>query len=105
MVLLDRGDYWQCGYVIRKGGFEQKRRRGLEELRTDVSRCAPFLNDRVAELKDWNAVRLLTVKVDRLRRWYRDGPLCVGDSAHAMSPVAVSASISRFKTPSRQQIF
>jgi 2-polyprenyl-6-methoxyphenol hydroxylase-like FAD-dependent oxidoreductase len=87
MVLLDRGDYWQCGYVIRKGGFEQKRQRGLEELRTDVSRCAPFLNDRVAELKDWNAVRLLTVKVDRLRRWYRDGLLCIGDSAHAMSPV------------------
>ena len=87
MVLLDRGDYWRCGYVIRKGGFEQKRQRGLEELRADVSRCAPFLQDRVAELKDWNAVRLLTVKVDRLRRWYRDGLLCIGDSAHAMSPV------------------
>jgi 2-polyprenyl-6-methoxyphenol hydroxylase-like FAD-dependent oxidoreductase len=87
MVLLDRCDYWQCGYVIRKGGFEQKRQRGLEELRTDVSRCAPFLNDRVAELKDWNAVKLLTVKVDRLRRWYREGLLCIGDSAHAMSPV------------------
>ena len=87
MVLLDRSNYWQCGYVIRKGGFEQKRHRGLEELRADVSRCAPFLNDRVAELKDWNAVKLLTVKVDRLRRWYRDGLLCIGDSAHAMSPV------------------
>lgn len=87
MVLLDRGDHWQCGYVIRKGGFEQKRQRGLEELRADVSRCAPFLRDRVAELKDWNAVKLLTVKVDRLRRWYRDGLLCIGDSAHAMSPV------------------
>jgi 2-polyprenyl-6-methoxyphenol hydroxylase-like FAD-dependent oxidoreductase len=87
MVLLDRGDRWQCGYVIRKGGFEQKRQRGLEELRADVSRCAPFLQDRLAELKDWNAVRLLTVKVDRLRRWYRDGLLCIGDSAHAMSPV------------------
>jgi len=73
--------------VIRKGGFEQKRQRGLEELRADVSRCAPFLQDRVAELKDWHAVRLLTVKVDRLRRWYRDGLLCIGDSAHAMSPV------------------
>jgi hypothetical protein len=56
MVLLDRGDYWQCGYVIRKGEFEQNRQRGLEELRADVSRCAPFLHDRVAELKDWNAV-------------------------------------------------
>jgi 2-polyprenyl-6-methoxyphenol hydroxylase-like FAD-dependent oxidoreductase len=59
MVLLDRGDHWQCGYVIRKCGFEQKRQRGLEELRADVSRCAPFLHDRVAELKDWNAVKLL----------------------------------------------
>jgi 2-polyprenyl-6-methoxyphenol hydroxylase-like FAD-dependent oxidoreductase len=87
MVLLDRGDHWQCGYVIRKGGFEQKRQGGLEELREDVSRCAPFLRDRVAELTDWNAVRLLTVKVDRLRRWYRDGLLCIGDCAHAMSPV------------------
>ena len=87
MVLLDRGDYWQCGYVIRKGGFEQKRQRGLEELRADISRCAPFLNDRVEELKEWNAVKLLTVKVDRLRQWYREGLLCIGDSAHAMSPV------------------
>ncbi|HEY5811718.1 MAG TPA: FAD-dependent oxidoreductase [Terrimicrobiaceae bacterium] len=87
MVLLDRGDHWQCGYVIRKGGFEQRRQHGLEELRADVSRCAPFLHDRVGELEDWNAVNLLTVTVDRLRRWYRDGLLCIGDSAHAMSPV------------------
>jgi 2-polyprenyl-6-methoxyphenol hydroxylase-like FAD-dependent oxidoreductase len=87
MVLLDRGNYWQCGYVIRKGGFEQRRQRGLEELRADVSRCAPFLHDRVGELEDWNAVKLLTVKVDRLRQWYREGLLCIGDSAHAMSPV------------------
>ena len=87
MVLLDRGDHWQCGYVIRKGGFEQKRQGGLEELREDVSRCAPFLRDRIAELNEWKAVRLLTVKVDRLRQWYRDGLLCIGDCAHAMSPV------------------
>ena len=87
MVLLERGDYWQCGYVIRKGGFDETRQRGLEKLRADISRCAPFLNDRVEELKDWSAVKLLTVKVDRLRQWCREGLLCIGDSAHAMSPV------------------
>ena len=87
MVLLARGDYWQCGYVIRKGGFDETRQRGLEKLRADISRCAPFLDDRVAELRDWDAVKLLTVKMDRLRQWCREGLLCIGDSAHAMSPV------------------
>jgi 2-polyprenyl-6-methoxyphenol hydroxylase-like FAD-dependent oxidoreductase len=87
MVLLARGDYWQCGYVIRKGGFDETRQRGLEKLRADISRCAPFLDDRVAELRDWDAVKLLTVKMDRLRHWCREGLLCIGDSAHAMSPV------------------
>jgi 2-polyprenyl-6-methoxyphenol hydroxylase-like FAD-dependent oxidoreductase len=87
MVLLARGDYWQCGYVIRKGGFDETRQRGLEKLRADISRCAPFLDDRVAELRDWDAVKLLAVKMDRLRHWCREGLLCIGDSAHAMSPV------------------
>jgi 2-polyprenyl-6-methoxyphenol hydroxylase-like FAD-dependent oxidoreductase len=87
MVLLERDDYWQCGYVIRKGAFDQTRQGGLEKLRADISRCAPFLNDRVEELKDWSAMKLLTVKVDRLRQWCREGLLCIGDSAHAMSPV------------------
>ncbi|HEY5812787.1 MAG TPA: FAD-dependent monooxygenase, partial [Terrimicrobiaceae bacterium] len=87
MVLLDRGDYWQCGYLIRKGEFGQTRQRGLEEFRTRVSRCAPFLHDRLAELKDWEMIKLLTVKLDRLQHWYRDGLLCIGDAAHAMSPV------------------
>jgi 2-polyprenyl-6-methoxyphenol hydroxylase-like FAD-dependent oxidoreductase len=87
MVLLERGDYWQCGYVIRKGEFDERRQRGLEKLRADISRCAPFLDNRVEELKNWEAVKLLTVKVDRLRQWCREGLLCIGDSAHAMSPV------------------
>lgn len=87
MVLLDRADYWQCAYVIRKGAFEEKRQRGLEEFRQEVVRVAAFLGDRVNEIKQWDDVKLLSVKVDRLRTWYRQGLLCIGDSAHAMSPV------------------
>jgi 2-polyprenyl-6-methoxyphenol hydroxylase-like FAD-dependent oxidoreductase len=87
MVLLDRGDYWQCAYVIRKGVFEEKKTRGLEAFRKEVAGCAPYLGNRVAEIKGWDDVKLLTVKVDHLGQWYRDGLLCIGDSAHAMSPV------------------
>src|SRR3989454_11589944 len=63
-------------------------RRGLDALRADILRLAPFLGERVSELRDWNDIKLLTVQVDRLQRWYRDGVLCIGDAAHAMSPVA-----------------
>jgi 2-polyprenyl-6-methoxyphenol hydroxylase-like FAD-dependent oxidoreductase len=87
MVLINRDKYWQCAYVIRKGSFDERRRRGLEAFRDDIGRCAPFLASRTGELVDWDAVKLLSVKVDHLRRWYRDGLLCIGDSAHAMSPV------------------
>ncbi len=87
MVLLDRGDYWQCAYVIRKGAFEEKRKGELTAFRDEVARCTPFLRDRVPEIKEWNDVKLLSVKVDRLRSWAREGLLCIGDSAHAMSPV------------------
>lgn len=87
MVLLDRGDYWQCAYVIRKGSFEERKARGLEAFRDEVVRCAAFLGERVGEIKTWDDVRLLSVKVDHLRQWYREGLLCIGDSAHAMSPV------------------
>jgi 2-polyprenyl-6-methoxyphenol hydroxylase-like FAD-dependent oxidoreductase len=86
-VMLDRGDYWQCGYVIPKGGFDEIRRQGLEAFRADIAQIAPFMRDRVGELGDWDAVKLLTVAVDRLRRWYRPGLLCIGDAAHAMSPI------------------
>jgi len=86
VVLLDRGDYWQCGFVIPKGGFDAIKARGLQQLQEDVVSFAGFLNDRVAELEDWSKIKLLTVQINRLRDWCRDGLLCIGDSAHAMSP-------------------
>lgn len=88
MVLLDRGDYWQCAYVIRKRMAEEKRKHGLPAFQEEVVRCTPFLEDRVDQLKDWDQIKLLSVKVDRLRNWAREGLLCIGDAAHAMSPVA-----------------
>jgi 2-polyprenyl-6-methoxyphenol hydroxylase-like FAD-dependent oxidoreductase len=87
MVLINRGEYWQCAYVIRKGGFEEKRARGLEAFRDELTRCTPFFGQRVNEIRAWDDVKLLSVKVDHLRKWYRDGLLCIGDAAHAMSPV------------------
>jgi 2-polyprenyl-6-methoxyphenol hydroxylase-like FAD-dependent oxidoreductase len=86
-VMLFRGDYWQCGFVIPKGGLDEIRKRGLESFREEVVEIAPFMKDRVAELKDWDDIKLLTVAVDRLRDWSRPGLLCIGDSAHAMSPI------------------
>jgi 2-polyprenyl-6-methoxyphenol hydroxylase-like FAD-dependent oxidoreductase len=87
MVMLNRDSYWQCGFVIAKGAFEDIKQRGLEAFRDDITSIAPFLADRVEELQDWDPIKLLTVMVDRLRQWYRSGLLCIGDSAHAMSPV------------------
>jgi 2-polyprenyl-6-methoxyphenol hydroxylase-like FAD-dependent oxidoreductase len=87
LVTLDRGDYWQCAFVIRKDGFAELHARGLDALRDDIARIAPFLRDRLGELRDWDDVKLLTVAVDRLERWWRPGLLCIGDSAHAMSPI------------------
>ena len=87
MVMLNRDDYWQCGFVIPKGSFEALKQRGLEMFRQDLVSIASFLRDRVEEIRDWDQVKLLTVAVDRLTRWYRDGLLCIGDAAHAMSPV------------------
>jgi len=86
-VMLDRGDYWQCAFVIQKGGFEALRAKGLAELRDQIAELAPFLGERVGELVSWDQVKLLTVRVDRLREWWRPGLLCIGDAAHAMSPV------------------
>jgi 2-polyprenyl-6-methoxyphenol hydroxylase-like FAD-dependent oxidoreductase len=87
LVLLYRGDYWQCAFVIHKGGFEEIRQRGLDFLRREIAEITPFLSDRVHELRDWDDVKLLTVKIDRLQQWHRPGLLCIGDAAHAMSPV------------------
>jgi 2-polyprenyl-6-methoxyphenol hydroxylase-like FAD-dependent oxidoreductase len=86
-VLINRGGHWQCGFVIPKGSADEVRRRGLDAFRAAVGQLAPFAADRVGEIGDWADVKLLTVQVDRLRRWYRPGLLCIGDAAHAMSPV------------------
>ena len=88
MVTIDRGDYWQCAFVIPKGGNEQIRRAGLDALGAEIARLVPRFADRLGELKSWEDVKLLTVVVNRLPRWYLPGLLCIGDAAHAMSPVA-----------------
>jgi len=87
LVLLDRGEYWQCAFVIPKGTLDEIRQKGLSYLQKQIGELVPFLRDRVGELHDWDDIKLLTVAVDRLRRWYRPGLLCIGDAAHAMSPV------------------
>jgi 2-polyprenyl-6-methoxyphenol hydroxylase-like FAD-dependent oxidoreductase len=87
MIMLDRGDYWQCAYVIPKGGIESVQAEGLDAFRQRVVKMSPFLSDRVGELKSWDDVKLLSVAVDRLRRWWRPGLICIGDAAHAMSPI------------------
>jgi len=86
LILIPRGDYFQAGLIIRKGSFEQIRQRGLEAFREDIRRIAPYLGDRVNELRDWEQIKLLSVQINRLRQWYRPGLLCIGDAAHAMSP-------------------
>ena len=86
LVLLDRDDYWQCGFVIPKGGFDKIKARGLSEFQLQIVSFAGFLCDRVAELDNWSKIKLLTVQVNRLRDWCCEGLLCIGDSAHAMSP-------------------
>jgi 2-polyprenyl-6-methoxyphenol hydroxylase-like FAD-dependent oxidoreductase len=87
MVMLDRGDYWQCAFVIPKGGIEEVKARGLDAFRKDVVWMSPFVADRIDELKSWDDIKLLSVAVDRLRQWWRPGLLCIGDCAHAMSPI------------------
>ena len=86
-VMIDRGDYWQCAFVIPKGGIDELERRGLAAFRAEIAAIEPSLADRLGEIADWDDVKLLTVKVDRLRTWWRDGLLCIGDAAHAMSPI------------------
>ncbi|MFI6043462.1 FAD-dependent oxidoreductase [Nocardia sp. NPDC051321] len=87
-VMLDRGDYWQCATLIAKGTDEAARRGPVEEIMRTMSDSVPWLKDRVDALTSWDEVKLLDVQLDRLTTWYTDGLLCIGDAAHAMSPVA-----------------
>lgn len=87
MVMLNREEYWQCGFVIAKGEYEKLKERGLESFRSEIAKVAPFVTERVHELTSWDDIRLLTVRVDRLVKWFRRGVLCIGDAAHAMSPI------------------
>jgi 2-polyprenyl-6-methoxyphenol hydroxylase-like FAD-dependent oxidoreductase len=87
MVTFDRGDYWQCAYVIAKGQYDAIKARGLDALRDEIVRLAPVLKSGIADVKTWDDVKLLTVAINRLQRWTRPGLLCIGDAAHAMSPV------------------
>ena len=87
LVLIDRDDYWQCGYVIAKGSADDVRTRGLDAFRAELARTAPVIADRVDEIKSWDDVKLLSVAVNRLEHWYLTGLVCIGDAAHAMSPI------------------
>jgi 2-polyprenyl-6-methoxyphenol hydroxylase-like FAD-dependent oxidoreductase len=86
LILIDRSDYFQAGLIIAKGSYDDIKARGLDALRADIRQIAPYLGDRVNELRDWDQIKILTVQINRLRRWYRPGLLCIGDAAHAMSP-------------------
>lgn len=113
LVMLNRHDYWQCAFVIHKGGDAELRAKGLENFRQEVGRLAPFTRDRVQELNDWDKIKLLTVAIDRLEEWARPGLLCIGDAAHAMSPVGgvginlaiqdAVATANRLATPLRER--
>jgi 2-polyprenyl-6-methoxyphenol hydroxylase-like FAD-dependent oxidoreductase len=87
MVTINRDEYWQCAYLIRKGNFDQIKAAGLPSFRDNITAIVSFFKDRVDELKSWDDIKLLTVRVDRLREWSRPGVLCIGDAAHAMSPI------------------
>jgi len=86
LILINRGDYFQAGLIIRKGSYDSIMARGLDPFRASIRQIAPWLGDRVNELNDWEQIRILTVQINRLRRWHRPGLLCIGDAAHAMSP-------------------
>ncbi len=87
VIMINRGDYWQCGYVIPKGSFDRVREQGLPAFRSELEKLAPFLKGRADEVKSFDDIKLLTVGVDRLKQWHRPGLLCIGDAAHTMSPV------------------
>lgn len=87
MIMIDRGDYWQCGFVIQKGYFEAMQKMPIEKFYADIEMIAPELRDRFNEIPTWDKIKLLQVSVNRLKKWHRPGLLCIGDAAHAMSPV------------------
>jgi len=86
LILINRSDYFQAGLIIAKGSYDEIKARGIDALRADIRQIAPYLGDRVNELHDWQQIKILTVQINRLQRWYRPGLLCIGDAAHAMSP-------------------
>lgn len=86
LILINRSDYFQAGLIIKKGTYAEIQAHGLEAFRTDIRNIAPYLGDRVNEVDNWDKVQILTVQINRLRRWYLPGLLCIGDAAHAMSP-------------------
>jgi 2-polyprenyl-6-methoxyphenol hydroxylase-like FAD-dependent oxidoreductase len=87
MVTLDRGDYWQCAFIIAKGTYETLRAQGIEALQRQIVETIPTFADRIGEIGDWSKVSMLEVRVDRLKQWHKPGLLCIGDAAHAMSPI------------------
>lgn len=86
-VMIDRGEDWQCGYVVRKGGFAEVKAQGLDAFRAAVAAVSPLPPERMREVRSWDDVHLLSVRIDRLKRWWRPGLICLGDAAHAMSPI------------------
>jgi 2-polyprenyl-6-methoxyphenol hydroxylase-like FAD-dependent oxidoreductase len=86
LILINRNDYFQAGMIIQKGSFSEIQQRGIDDFRRSILQLAPYLVERINELESWDQIRLLTVQINRLRRWYRSGLLCIGDAAHAMSP-------------------
>lgn len=86
-VLIDRGDYWQCGYVVRKGSYAEFKEKGLEAFRERVAKVCPLPRERLSEIQSWDDAWLLTVRIDRLKQWWKPGLICIGDAAHAMSPI------------------
>ncbi len=87
MILLNRDEYWQCAYIIDKDGFEKIKQNGLPSFCQQLTEVSPFLADRMHELKGWDDIKLLSVEIDHLENWYTNGLLCIGDAAHAMSPI------------------